>query len=165
LPTVLVVDAHRGFAAGLGRALSSRGFAVLLAGTASEASALVRGGRPDVVVLDMQLPDRSGFELCRELRENGTAPGRPILIATSLTATPDVIAGMARSADDYLIKPYAIDALATRINQHLVRPAAREPRPCSMRSLPGDRRGPTKPAGVPPARPASRPGDSCPSAI
>jgi CheY-like chemotaxis protein len=133
LPTLLVVDAHRGFAAGLGHVLSSRGFAVLLADTASEASALVRGARPDLVVLDMQLPDHSGFELCRELRENGPSPGRPIVIATSPTETPDEIAAMARSADDYLVKPYAIDALVTRINQHLNRRAAREARPCSTR--------------------------------
>jgi DNA-binding response OmpR family regulator len=119
LPTVLVVDAHRGFAAGLGLVLSGRGFAVRVAGTASEASAVVHDARPDLVVLDMELPDHSAFELCRELREIGPASGRPIVIATSPRATPDKVVAMALSADDYLTKPYAIDDLVDRINRHL----------------------------------------------
>jgi DNA-binding response OmpR family regulator len=121
LQTLLVVDAQRGFAAGLGRVLSSRGFDVLVASTASEASDLVRDSWPDLVVLDMQLPDHSAFELCRELSQGGPAPGGPIVIATSQSANADAIAAMACVANDYLIKPFAIDALVDRIEHHLAR--------------------------------------------
>jgi CheY-like chemotaxis protein len=119
MPNVLIIDGDRGFAVALGRILSGRGFAVLLATSAEEGQALAHGANPDVVVLDTMLPDRSGLELCREFRDGGPPGTRPILIATSQTVTSEEISGMARWADDYMVKPYVIDALINRMNQHL----------------------------------------------
>ena len=80
---------------------------------------MARGAKPDLVVLDTVLPDRSGLDLCRDLREGSPADDRPVLIATTQTATSGEVAAMSASADDFLIKPYVVEALILRMNQHL----------------------------------------------
>lgn len=117
--TVLVADGDRGFAVGVGRLLSDRGFGVILAGSATEAAAIIRGAHPDLVVLDAGLPDRSGILLCQEIRTTMPGPERPVLIATSPHATASEITAMATAADDYMVKPYVIEALIRRIDHHL----------------------------------------------
>ena len=117
--TILILDGDRGFAVNLGRILSGRGFGVILAGSASEAMAITRGARPDLIVLDTMLPDRSGIQFCHELRAAMPGADRPVLIATTQTASAAGISAMAIAADDYLLKPYVIEALILRINQHL----------------------------------------------
>jgi CheY-like chemotaxis protein len=116
---VLIADADRTFALELARVLSSRGYFVLMAGTASEALSLSRQVPLDLVILDTALPDRSGIALCHDLRSVHPGPERPVLIATSNTATAQEIGAMASSADDYMVKPYVIEALILRIHQHL----------------------------------------------
>ncbi len=118
-PTILIVDADRYFAVDLGRTLSERGFGVILSGSATEALSIVRGTRPDLIVVDTSLPDRSGIDFCKEVRSTQTGPDRPLLIATTSRPSPAEISAMATAADDYTIKPYVIDALIQRINQQL----------------------------------------------
>src|SRR5210317_684478 len=99
-------------------ALEDEGYEVHEA--ADGASGLVQFGlhHPDVVLLDLRLPDLSGFEVCRALRATSTVP---IIIITAQTETQDLVAGLEAGADDYVTKPVVPKELAARIRALLRR--------------------------------------------
>ena len=113
---VLCVDDDLDTCEFVGLLFSRRGYDVTTATTPREALRLLEGGGFDLLILDFRYERMSGVELCRELRN---VSSRPFLIATSQTATAAEIAAMAGAADDYLIKPYVIEALIIRIIKHL----------------------------------------------
>ncbi len=117
---VLIVDDDHRLLDTLERALRFRGYPAAVAADASEALAAFEGQAPDVVVLDIMMPGLDGLVLCRLLRERS---GVPILMLTARDSVPDRVAGLQAGADDYLIKPFALDELVARIEALLRRAA------------------------------------------
>jgi two-component system, OmpR family, copper resistance phosphate regulon response regulator CusR len=101
--------------------LRRTGFAVDAASDGATALRLLRQNVYDAVVLDVRLPDASGFDICRQLRQSG-AEAR-ILMATARDAVEDRVLGLDLGADDYLVKPYAMAELAARVRALLRRPS------------------------------------------
>ena len=95
------------------RSLAKEGIAADLATDGEEALWVAQGTEYDAVVLDVMLPGRSGFEVCRTLRERGV--WAPILMLTAREAVEDRVAGLDSGADDYLVKPFAMAELLARI--------------------------------------------------
>ena len=121
--TILVIDDERAFAHALGRILVGRGFTVHLAADAAEGLRLARTARPDLIVLDLLLPDRPGMDLCRDLRDDPLTREIPILIATYKAGADDEVAALSHGADDYIAKPYVVEVLIARIQTQLRRRA------------------------------------------
>lgn len=110
---ILLVEDERAVARGLEYALTSEGFAVDWAETGARALDLARTGNPHLVVLDIRLPDQSGFDVCRRLRAAGHR--QPILMLTARDEEVDKILGLELGADDYVVKPYSLRELLSRI--------------------------------------------------
>jgi CheY-like chemotaxis protein/DNA-directed RNA polymerase subunit RPC12/RpoP len=119
--TILIIDDERPFATAIGHVLVSRGFAVLLAEDAAEGLGMARAARPDLIVLDLPLPDRPGQAVCRELRATDLTRSIPIVITTYKGDPADEVACLAEGADDYIVKPYVVDVLIARIQAQLRR--------------------------------------------
>ncbi|HET8979667.1 MAG TPA: response regulator transcription factor [Solirubrobacteraceae bacterium] len=110
---VLVVDDDPPLQRMLTRSLSAEGFAVTVAGDGGAALAAVQRTAPDVIVLDVALPALDGLAVCRRLRAKGLST--PILMLTARDAVADRVAGLEAGADDYLVKPFAIQELVARL--------------------------------------------------
>lgn len=117
---ILLVEDEAELAALLTRNLSAVGFAVDHAADIAEAEAAARGTRHAVVILDRRLPDGDGLHAIPRLR--AAQPGVPILVLTALDSVAARVAGLDRGADDYLVKPFAMDELLARIRAALRRP-------------------------------------------
>lgn len=109
---LLVEDSHR-LRSTLVRALARLGYAVDEARDGDEASASVSVNSYDAIILDLMLPGKSGLELVEEWRRRGNLT--PVVILTALAAVADRVRGLALGADDYLVKPFAIEELAARL--------------------------------------------------
>jgi two-component system KDP operon response regulator KdpE len=118
---ILVVDDEEQIRRALRSILSSRGYVLEMAATGEEALLKAIDAPPDLVVLDLMLPDRSGIEVCRELRTWMTAP---ILILSVKANEADKILALDEGADDYLTKPFSAGELLARIRALLRRAAA-----------------------------------------
>ncbi|MEU2429445.1 response regulator transcription factor [Streptomyces sp. NPDC007861] len=117
---VLVVDDDPAIRRSLERGLRLAGFAVVLADGGGPALDRVRREPPaDVVVLDISMPDVSGIEVCRTLRDEGNDV--PVLMLSALDETADRIAGLQAGGDDYLVKPFALQELVLRLEALLRR--------------------------------------------
>ncbi len=108
----------------LKRALELGGFEVALAADGSEGLESAAAIRPDLVVLDVLMPGVDGLEVCRELRAQGSRT--PILMLTARDAVADRVEGLEAGADDYLVKPFALEELLARVRALLRR--STEPR-------------------------------------
>lgn len=108
----------------LAASLRFAGFAVSATASGAEALAIASRRPPDLVVLDVMLPDVDGFEVLRRLR-NGAAPGRavPVLFLTARDAGEDKVAGLTAGGDDYVTKPFRLEELIARIHAILRRTA------------------------------------------
>lgn len=102
------------------RSLVRAGFTVDMAGTAEEARDALAASRYDAMILDLGLPDEDGLTLLRELRAGRDST--PVLILTARDGVEDRVAGLNSGADDYLLKPFAIDELVARLKALLRRP-------------------------------------------
>jgi two-component system, OmpR family, response regulator MprA len=118
---ILVVDDERAVRESLRRALELEGYSVDLAGTGDEA--LLRLERqqavPDAIVLDVLMPGTDGLEVCRRLRRSGNRT--PILMLTARDHVEDRVAGLDAGADDYVVKPFALEELFARVRALLRR--------------------------------------------
>ena len=112
---MLVVDDEPAVRESLERALVAEGYRVLLAKDGREALAAVATDRPDVVLLDVLMPALDGLEACRRLR--AAANHVPVLMLTARDDVGDRVAGLDAGADDYLVKPFALDELFARIRR------------------------------------------------
>lgn len=124
-PHVLVVDDDQEIRKLLGRYLSEQGFRVSSAGTRREFNERIATERFDIVVLDVMLPDASGLDLCRQLRQK--EPQLPVILATALKEDVDRIIGLEIGADDYIGKPFNPRELLARIRAVLRRSTANLP--------------------------------------
>jgi len=118
---ILVVDDEEQIRRALKSILSTRGYTLEMAATAEEALLKAIDAPPDLVVLDLALPDRSGIEVCRELR---TWMSAPILVLSVRANEADKIEALDEGADDYLTKPFSAGELLARIRALLRRAAA-----------------------------------------
>jgi two-component system response regulator MprA len=119
---ILVVDDDRAVRDALRRALSLGGYEVRLAEGGAHALELIAESLPDVVVLDVAMPDIDGLEVCRRLRRLGNRI--PILILTARDAVADRIDGLDVGADDYMVKPFDVGELKARLRALLRRSGA-----------------------------------------
>ena len=122
---ILVVDDEPNIADVVSMALRYQGFAVQTAGTGEEALAAVTAFRPDLLVLDVMLPDMEGFDVARRLgAERATVP---IIFLTARDATEDKVRGLTTGGDDYVTKPFSLEELVARIRTILRRAGKAEP--------------------------------------
>jgi two-component system response regulator MprA len=116
---ILIVDDDSKMLNLMRRGLSFAGYAVDLAPDGEQALTIAVDSPPDLVVLDVMLPGMDGLEVCRRLRAG--EPDLPILMLTAKGRVPDRVAGLDAGADDYLVKPFALDELLARIRALLRR--------------------------------------------
>ena len=122
---VLVVDDEPNIVDVIAMALKFQGFAVESAGTGQEAITQVAEFKPDLIVLDVMLPDMEGFDVAKRL---GAARSRvPIIFLTARDATDDKIRGLTLGGDDYVTKPFSLEELVARIRSILRRSGLAEP--------------------------------------
>ena len=117
--TILVVDDEDTILDLLSATLRFAGFRIQTAATGREALAVVRDAEPDLIVLDVNLPDVDGFEVCRRLREG--QHDAPVIFLTARDAAADLRTGFTRGGDDYLTKPFSLEELMLRIQAILRR--------------------------------------------
>jgi DNA-binding response OmpR family regulator len=116
---ILIVEDERAVARGLAYGLEHEGFEVLQAETGRKALDLAKSASPHLILLDLRLPDISGFDVCRQLRTDGHR--EPILMLTARDEAVDKILGLELGADDYVVKPYDLRELIARIRALLRR--------------------------------------------
>jgi two-component system response regulator MprA len=119
---ILVVDDDPALRAALDRALKLEGYRVSFAHDGRQALQLMTGGTQDAVILDLGLPLMDGVEVCRRVRERGDRT--PVLMLTARDAVTDRVEGLDAGADDYLVKPFALDELLARLRALLRRTSA-----------------------------------------
>jgi two-component system, OmpR family, response regulator MprA len=119
---VLVVDDDYAIRESLDRSLRANGYDVALANDGTEALEAVDRASFDVVVLDVLMPRRDGIDVCRTLRAAGNRV--PILMLTARDTVSDRVAGLEAGADDYLVKPFALEELIARLRALLRRTTA-----------------------------------------
>lgn len=116
---ILIIEDERAVARGLEYGLTSEGFTVLWADTGQQGLELARRQNPQLILLDIRLPDVSGFDVCRQLRAEGKR--MPILMLTARDEEVDKVLGLELGADDYVVKPYSLRELISRIRALLRR--------------------------------------------
>ncbi|MCB0882903.1 MAG: response regulator transcription factor [Thermoleophilia bacterium] len=114
---VLVAEDEERIARFVERGLRAAGYAVDVAGDATQALAAVRAGAPDLMVLDLGLPDTDGLDLLAVLRGEGHR--MPVIVLTARDGVADKVAGFERGADDYITKPFAFEELLARVRARL----------------------------------------------
>ena len=110
--TVLVVDDEPSVRDALERALKAQHYVVITAADGGQALEAIAGERPELVLLDVLMPVMDGFEACRRLRELGDRT--PVLMLTARDAVGDRVEGLDAGADDYVVKPFALEELLAR---------------------------------------------------
>lgn len=116
---VLIIEDRKRLLNSLQRGLREEGYDVATAPTGEEGYYIATTGSPDVVILDLMLPGRNGYEVLRDLRAHGFS--EPVLILTSRDAVEDRVKGLDLGADDYLVKPFAFAELLARLRALLRR--------------------------------------------
>jgi DNA-binding response OmpR family regulator len=111
---VLIIEDEPDLVRGLRDALEFEGFEILAAGLGREGVTLARDRGPDLVLLDLMLPDMNGFAVCEEIR--AVNPVIPVIMLTARSQESDKIRGLEAGADDYVTKPFSIGELVARIN-------------------------------------------------
>lgn len=118
---ILIIDDEPAIREVIRFALEAADFQALEAGHASEARNLIIAENPDLILLDLMLPGRSGLELARQLKQNPKTRDLPIIMLTAKSQEQDKIAGLEMGADDYITKPFSPKELLARIKAVLRR--------------------------------------------
>jgi DNA-binding response OmpR family regulator len=109
----LIIEDEPAVARAIQKGLKREGHRTDIASSGSTGLAMAHGGDYDLIILDIMLPERSGFEVAAELRARGDAT--PILMLTALCSTEDIVKGLDAGADDYLTKPFELSELLARV--------------------------------------------------
>ena len=117
---LLLIEDNERFAALLKRGLTAAGFVVDVLPTAADATAALNTTRFEIVILDLGLPDADGLDVLSEMRRRKDAT--PVLILTARGSLKDRVNGLGSGADDYLVKPFALEELVARLRALLRRP-------------------------------------------
>lgn len=119
-PLVLVVDDEMGILRLITLELTAQGFRVITASTGEQALTIAETQRPDIVLLDIVMPEMNGYEVLRALRERVPVP---VILVTARDREIDKVRGLELGADDYIVKPFGADEMAARIRAVLRRTA------------------------------------------
>ena len=119
--TILVVDDQPQGLKVVSLALLKQGYKVLGAQSGAEALAVIAQSRPDLVILDVMMPDMDGFEVCRRIRANPELAQLPVLMLTARGEVDDKLEGFESGADDYMVKPVSLRELLARVKVLLAR--------------------------------------------
>src|SRR5499427_1903046 len=119
IPQVLVVDDEPNIRELVQVALKFHGCTVTTAATGTDALRQAEADQPDLIVLDVVLPDLDGFEVCRRLRATGNEV--PVIFLTARDTSSDTVTGLAIGGDDYVTKPFSVEALVARVRAVLRR--------------------------------------------
>ncbi|MBX9689038.1 MAG: response regulator transcription factor [Candidatus Obscuribacterales bacterium] len=128
---ILVIDDDQAIAELIKVNLDLLGHQVSTANDGMKGLALAQQNRPDLIVLDVMMPDLDGFTVCQRLRQNTGTAGIPVLMLTALGMTKDKVKGFDSGADDYLTKPFEIPELQVRVRA-LLRRAGSVPQSASL---------------------------------
>ena len=123
-PTVLVVEDEAALATMLRYNLEKQGFKVDEAVDGQEALTRIAEAQPDIVLLDWMLPVMSGIEVCRQIRRRPQTRDLPVIMVTARTEDQDAVRGLNTGADDYITKPFNMEALLARMRALLRRSGA-----------------------------------------
>lgn len=121
---VLIVDDEPTLLETVENRLRKDGFATFVANSAEEGMRLFRRVKPDLIILDIMLPQRSGFDLCRAVRRDSSTP---IIFVTARADEQDRVKGLEMGADDYVVKPFNLSELAARVRAVLRRASGDSP--------------------------------------
>jgi DNA-binding response OmpR family regulator len=119
MKTVLVIDDDAAIARGVQEVLAAENLKILVANTGQKGYNLAKQENVDLIILDLKLPDKSGEDICRDLRREGV--DTPILMLTSKTKEVDQVVGFEIGADDYVTKPFSTSVLVARVRALLRR--------------------------------------------
>ncbi|HZA59453.1 MAG TPA: response regulator transcription factor [Solirubrobacterales bacterium] len=120
-PEILLVEDETAITEPLAEALEREGFSARVAGTAADGLRMAAESAPDLVLLDIGLPDGSGLDVCRELRREGEVP---VIMLTARGSEADRVAGLELGADDYVVKPFSAREVTARVRAVLRRATA-----------------------------------------
>ena len=123
-PLVLAVDDESGVLRLMKLELAEQGFHVITAKNGAAALRVSEEQRPDVILLDILMPDMSGVEVLRKLKDQ---TGAPIIFVTAKDSDADIVRGLEMGADDYIVKPFNPDELVARVRAVLRRSGSTEP--------------------------------------
>jgi len=143
--TILVIDDEKELARLVVRALEQEGFNVIYAENGKTGLNIAREHHPDLVVLDLTMPDIDGLEVCKALRGEPRSARLPILVLSARASAADRVVGLEVGADDYLIKPFVSPELVARVKAILRRSDMQSAQPSMIQSgdlvidLPGHR--------------------------
>jgi DNA-binding response OmpR family regulator len=132
---ILIVEDEEKLAQSLKKGLEKEGFAVdyIMDGEAGERRIIVSHKDYDLIILDLMLPGKDGFEICRDVREQQITT--PILVLTARDATEDKVNALDAGADDYLVKPFSFEELMARVRALLRRPEQALPNELVVKDL------------------------------
>jgi pilus assembly protein CpaE len=131
---ILIVDDDMDSLKLIGMMLQRQGYEITAASNGQQALGRARADQPNLIILDIMMPDMDGYEVCRRLRHDPTTQAIPIIMFTAKTLVDDKVAGFEAGADDYLTKPTHPAELASRVKAVLARSAA-QARPASDQAL------------------------------
>nr|WP_319564179.1 response regulator [uncultured Rhodoferax sp.] len=114
-PKILVADDEPNIVISLEYLLKREGYIVMIARDGEEALAVIRREQPDLVLLDVMMPKKSGFEVCQEVRTDDALQNTKILMLTAKGRDTDVVKGMALGADAYMTKPFSTKDLVQKV--------------------------------------------------
>ena len=114
---LLIVDDDQDLRGAIAEQLQAEGFEVVEAPTAGDGVRLAREAKPDVILLDVDLPDMDGREACKRMREDGVST--PVIMLTAADTDDDAVRGLDSGANDYVTKPYKFAVLLARIRAQL----------------------------------------------
>lgn len=126
---ILAVEDDKTTAQTIESILRAEHYDVTVAGSANQARGILRKGVPDLILLDRNLPDEDGVDLCRELRASSTHRSVPVLFLTGRSSVAEKVLGLRLGGDDYLAKPFSAEELVARVDALLrrSRPESSEP--------------------------------------
>ena len=116
---ILVVEDEEEYRLLLATVLGEAGYKVFAAGTGKKGLELFAANAPDLILLDVMLPDMVGFDFCRKIRAGAAAPETPILFCTVRSAVASLARGVREGATDYVLKPFVVPDLLKRVRAAL----------------------------------------------
>jgi DNA-binding response OmpR family regulator len=116
---ILIVDDEPNIVVPLEFLMQQNGYQVMAAASGEEALELIATFKPDLILLDIMLPDLDGYEVCQNVRESPDHRNTKILFLSAMGREMDIVKGMSLAADGYIIKPFAISDVVAKVNELL----------------------------------------------